>query len=137
MANWTNPEQALSQARIAMPGIPDSVLRIAPTGSWIFDECRAWGLGRSDPASLAPTFSTVPTLILVGTFDSSTAPSWVDRVTPGLPNAVVLRFPGVGHGVLPTSVCAQTIMTAYVESPSTSVDRSCIEGTTVPTFTAF
>ena len=136
MANWTNPEQALSQARIAMSGLPDSVLRIAPTGSWIFDECRAWGLGKSDPASLAPTVSTVPTLILAGTFDSSTAPSWADQVTPGLSNSVVLRFPGVGHGVLPTSGCAQTIMTAFVDNPSSSVDRSCIEGTTIPTFTA-
>jgi pimeloyl-ACP methyl ester carboxylesterase len=135
MANWTNPEQALSEARIAMPGIPDSVLRIAPTGSWIFDECRAWGLGRSDPAARAPTVSTVPTLILAGTFDSSTAPGWVDQVTPGLSNSVVLHFPGVGHGVLPASRCGQTIMTAYVDKPSSSVDRSCIEGTTIPMFT--
>ena len=135
MVNWTDPEQALSQARTAMPGLPDSVLRITPTGSWFFDECRAWGLGKSDPASLAPTVSTVPTLILAGTFDSSTAPAWVDRITPGLSNSVILRFPGVGHGVLPTSGCAQTIMTAYLDNPSSSVDRSCIEGTPIPTFT--
>ena len=106
-----------------MPRIPDSVLRIAPTGSWMFDECRAWGLGRSAPASLAPTVSAVPTLILAGTFDSSAAPGWVDRVTPGLSNSVVLRFPGVGHGVLPTSPCGQAIMTAFVGNPSSSVDR--------------
>jgi pimeloyl-ACP methyl ester carboxylesterase len=136
MANWTNSEQALSEARVAMPGIPDSVLRITPTGSWIFDECRAWGVGKSDRASLAPAVSTVPTLILAGTFDCSTAPAWVDRVTTGLSNSLVLRFPGVGHGVLPTSRCAQSIMTAYVDNPSSSVDRSCIAGTTVPMFTA-
>ena len=135
MANWTTPEQALSQARIAMPGLPDSVLRIMPTASWIFDECRAWGLGKSDPAALAPAVSTVPTLILAGTFDSSVAPSWVDQVTPGLSNSVVLRFPGVGHGVLPASSCAQTIMTAYVDNPSSSVDHSCIKETTTATFT--
>jgi pimeloyl-ACP methyl ester carboxylesterase len=135
MADWTSPEQALSQARIAMPGLLDPVLRIAPTGSWFFGECRAWGLGKSDPAALAPAVSTVPTLILSGTFDSSTAPSWIDQVTPGLSNSVVLRFPGVGHGVLPTSGCAQTIMTAYIDNPSSSVDHSCIEETTTPTFT--
>ena len=135
MAAWTDPERALAQARIAMPGLPDPVLRITPTGSFIFDDCRAWGLGRSDPSSLAPVVSNVPTLILAGTFDMSTAPSWVDVVTPGLGNAVVLRFPGVGHGVLPGSACAQTIMTAFIDNPKAAVDRSCVENTAVPTFT--
>jgi pimeloyl-ACP methyl ester carboxylesterase len=136
MANWTDPGRALSQARLAMPGIGDSVLQIMPTGSWIFDECRAWGLGRSDPGSLAPAISRVHTLILSGTFDSSTAPAWVDQVTPGLSNSVVLHVPGVGHGVLPTSQCAQRVMTAFLDDPSAAVDRSCIEETSIPTFTA-
>jgi pimeloyl-ACP methyl ester carboxylesterase len=135
MANWTDPAQALSQARMAMPGVADSVLEIMPTGSWLFDECRAWGLGRSDPASLAPALSAVPTLILSGTFDSSAAPSWVGQVTPGLSHSVVLHFPGVGHGVLPTSRCAQSIMTAYLDDPHAAVDSSCIEKTAIPTFT--
>ncbi|AGZ54336.1 hypothetical protein PJK45_13405 [Mycobacterium kansasii] len=69
-----------------MPGLPDSVLRIAPTGSWIFRECGAWG-------------SADPTL-----------------------------------GVLPTSACAQSIMTAFLADPNRDVDQSCIQQTTVPTF---
>jgi len=84
----------------------------------------------------AGPLAVVITLPLVGTFDSGTAPSWVDRVTQGLPNSVVLRFPGVGHRVPPTSDCAQTIMTAYVDNPGSSVERSCIGKTTIPTFTA-
>ncbi|MCU1661145.1 MAG: conserved hypothetical rane protein [Pseudonocardia sp.] len=52
-------------------------------------------------------------------------------VDPGLSNSVVLRFPGVGHGVLPTSGCAQTIMTAFVDSPSSSVDHSNRSGSEV------
>jgi pimeloyl-ACP methyl ester carboxylesterase len=135
MVNWTDAEHALAAASRALPGIADSVLRVAPTGSWFFDECRAWGLGRSDPAALAPTVSAVPTLILAGTFDSSTAPTWADRVTPTLSHSLILRFPGVGHSVLPTSHCAQTIMTAYLDHPRSAVDSSCIARTTVPTFT--
>ena len=134
MANWTTPEHALAQARSAMPGLPDAVLQIAPTGSFFFDECRAWDTGRSDPASLATAVSAVPTLILAGTFDASTAPAWIEHVTPGLSNAVALRFPGVGHGVLPTSACAQSIMTAYLDRPDASVDRACIAGMTLPSF---
>lgn len=134
MAAWTNPDQALSQARQAMPGLPDSVLRITPTGSWIFRECQAWGLGRSDTADTVPVLSKVPTLILSGSFDSSTAPKWVREATPGLTNSVALRFPGVGHGVIPASACAQRIMSAFVDNPRTDVDQSCIGQTTIPAF---
>ena len=135
MANWTTPEQALTQARKAMPALPDSVLQIMPTGSWIFDECQAWGLGRSEATARLPVVSPVPTLILSGTFDSSTAPAWVGEITPGLSNSVVLRLPGVGHGVIPTSACAQSVMTAFVDNPKPDVDQSCVSATTVPTFT--
>jgi pimeloyl-ACP methyl ester carboxylesterase len=134
MADWTTPDEALSQARAAMPGLPDSVLRITPTGSWIFRECEAWGLGRSDTADRLPVSSAVRTLILSGTFDSSTAPKWVSEITPGLHNSVALRFPGIGHGVLPNSACAQAIMTAFVDNPADPVDQSCIAKTTAPTF---
>ncbi len=132
MANWTTPEQALAGARKAMPGLPDAVLRITPTGSYIFDECRAWGVGRSAPAARQPAASTVPTLILSGTFDASTAPGWVDDVTGGLPNSTVLHFPGSGHGVIPDSSCAQSIMTAFVDEPTPGVDRSCIADIELP-----
>jgi pimeloyl-ACP methyl ester carboxylesterase len=135
MANWTTPEQALSQAKLAMPGLPDSVLRITPTGSWIFRECEAWGLpARSNTADTLPVSSNVPTLIMSGSFDSSTAPQWVREVTPGLSNSLALRFPGVGHGVIPNSACAQKIMTAFVDDPRLDVDQSCIANTTTPTF---
>ncbi|MDT7653291.1 MAG: hypothetical protein QOI36_4697 [Pseudonocardiales bacterium] len=39
------------------------------------------GPRKVDPASPAPVVSTVPTLILTGTFNSSTAPSWVEQLT--------------------------------------------------------
>lgn len=134
MANWTTPEQALSRARTAIPGLPDSVLRITPTGSWIFRECAAWGLGRSDTADRMSVSSGVPTLILSGTFDSSTAPQWAEEITPGLGNSQLVRFPGVGHGVLPNSACAQSIVTAFVDDPSRDIDKSCVWKMTMPTF---
>ncbi|WP_231513436.1 alpha/beta fold hydrolase [Mycobacterium paragordonae] len=134
MAAWTDPDQALSQARRAMPGLSDSVLQITPTGSWIFRECQAWGLGRSDTADTLPALSKVPTLILSGSFDSSTAPQWVREVTTGLPNSVALRFPGVGHSVIPASACAQQIMSSFLDNPRTDVDQSCIGQVAIPTF---
>jgi pimeloyl-ACP methyl ester carboxylesterase len=133
MTNWTTPDQALAVARKSMPGLPDAVLRVTPTGSYIFDECRAWGLGKSDPAARMPASSELPTLILSGTFDSNVSPAWVDDIIKGFPNSVVLHFPGIGHGVLPTSACAQSIMTDFLDNPGPDVDRSCIANTKVPT----
>jgi hypothetical protein len=78
--------------------------------------------------------SAFRTLILSGAFDSSTAPWWVGDITPGLHNSVVLRFPGIGHGVLPNSTCAQAIMTAFVDDPQGLVDQSCMVKMTAPTF---
>lgn len=134
MANWSTPERALAHARVAMPALPDAVLRIAPTGSFFFAECRAWGGGRSDPAALLPAVSAVPTLILAGTFDASTAPAWVDQVTSGLSHATVLHLPGVGHGVLPTSTCAQSIVTEYLDRLDATFDRTCIARMSLPVF---
>ena len=42
-------------------------------------------------AACGPVSTTVPTLILSGTFDSNVAPSWGDDVTPGFSNSTVLR----------------------------------------------
>jgi pimeloyl-ACP methyl ester carboxylesterase len=133
MANRTTPEQVLAEARKAMPRLPESVLRITPTGSYLFDECRAWGLGRSDRAARLPASSDLPTLILSGSFDSSTAPAWVDDIIDGFPNSVVLQFPGIGHGVISPSACAQSIMTAFLDNPGPDVDRSCIASIKLPT----
>src|SRR5262249_23159207 len=47
MANWTTPQRALAHAKTAMPAFPDSVLQIAPTGSYMFHECAAWDTTRS------------------------------------------------------------------------------------------
>jgi pimeloyl-ACP methyl ester carboxylesterase len=79
-----------------------------------------------------PVSSGVPTLILSGTFDASTAPAWVDEVTNGLSNSTVLHFPGIGHGVLPPSACGQSILTEFLNDPGGNVDRSCIADTRVP-----
>jgi hypothetical protein len=47
---------------------------------------------------------------------------------------VVLHFPGIGHEAIPTSLCAQSIMTAFIDNPRRPVDQSCIAKTTVPAF---
>jgi pimeloyl-ACP methyl ester carboxylesterase len=134
MANWTTPQRALAHARIAMPALPDSVLQIAPTGSYMFHECAAWDTSRSDPMTHAPAVSAIPTLILSGTFDTKASPGWISESTRGLRNNVVVHLPGVGHAVLPRSTCGQSIMSAFVDNPTASVDTSCVAQVAMPRF---
>jgi len=135
MANWTTPQQALAHAKMAMPALPDSVLQIAPTGSYMFHECAAWDTNRSDPITRTPAVSGTPTLILSGTFDSKTSPSWISESTRGLRNSVVVHIPGAGHAVLPRSKCGQSIMSSFVNNPTARVDTSCVAQVAIPQFT--
>jgi hypothetical protein len=57
------------------------------------------------------------------------------QITPGLKNTQVVKFPGIGHAVLPKSPCAQSIMIAFLDNPTKPVDRICAAQTVPPTFT--
>jgi pimeloyl-ACP methyl ester carboxylesterase len=135
MANWTTPQRALAHAKLAIPAFPDSVLQIAPTGSYIFHECAAWDTNRSNPITHAPVVSAIPTLILSGTFDSKASPSWISESMRGFRNSVVVHIPGSGHAVLPRSKCGQSIMSSFVDNPTASVDTSCVAQVAIPRFT--
>ena len=79
----------------------------------------------------APTVSSVPVLILEGSFDAATAPEWVELITPDLKNSQVVRFPFTGHSVLGKSQCAPAIMTAFLDNPTKPVDSTCAAQTTL------
>jgi pimeloyl-ACP methyl ester carboxylesterase len=135
MTNWTTPQRALAHAKRAMPALPDSLLQIAPTGSYMFHECAAWDTIRSNLITHAPAVSDIPTLILSGTFDAKASPGWIGESRRGRRNSVVVHLPGVGHAVLPRSTCGQRIMSSFVENPTASVDTSCVAQVAIPQFT--
>ena len=124
-ANRTTAAAALAHAKSALPGFPDRVLRVQPKQGRLFTECPIWNVPTAAPSVSAPVVSEVPVLILEGLFDASTAPEWVDLITPDLQNAQVVEFPFTGHAVLGRSACAPSIMAAFLDHPSRTVDRSC------------
>ena len=82
-ANLTTEAAALTRAKAALPGFPDRVLRVQPKQGRLFTECPMWNVGKAAPAVSAPIVSSVPVLILEGTFDAATAPEWVGPDHPG------------------------------------------------------
>ena len=134
-APFTTPPRTLALAKQALPDFPESVLALTPQIPRVFDECAVWDVGRADPSVAAQTRSDVPVLLLAGTFDAITPPSWAEVAARGLSNGRVVRVPGAGHDVTLWSECGQLVMLNFLDDPAGSYDTSCLDTLTAPPFT--
>ncbi|MCA3253517.1 MAG: alpha/beta fold hydrolase [Pseudomonadota bacterium] len=109
-----------------------SVLQVRPSlrpartsvNQSIYALCGAWPYRKDLPASaFLPVTSAVKTLILSGTFDPLTPPSWAQQVASTLPNTTVVSFPTRGHSVQNGSACSNAIVRAFLAGQA--VDPSC------------
>lgn len=89
--------------------------------------CRVWGVGPGPAVENEPVYSDIPTLILVGEYDPRTPPTWGSLAAASLAHAYLYEFPGVGHGVVPSSPCARQIVTAFLDAPQSEPDSGCLE----------
>lgn len=72
-----------------------------------------------------PVRSEIPALVLNGTLDAVTPPSWAQRAADGLPNAQVVLLPGLGHDAV-TDPCSVSIVAAFLADPTAEVDTGCL-----------
>lgn len=109
-----------------------SVLQVRPSlrpartsvNQSIYALCGAWPYRKDLSASaFLPVTSAVKTLILSGTFDPLTPPSWAQQVASTLPNTTVVSFPTRGHSVQNGSACSNAIVRAFLAGQA--VDPSC------------
>jgi pimeloyl-ACP methyl ester carboxylesterase len=117
--------EALAAGKRAFPEYPDSVLSQAPQLPFITDDCRVWNVPTAPAAIRAVTHSTIPTLIVSGTFDARTSPGLGEHATQTLTNSTVVNIPGVGHVVVPKSPCAQQVFASFLATPS-APDTRCV-----------
>jgi pimeloyl-ACP methyl ester carboxylesterase len=123
----------LRRGRRAFPRYPDSVLAQPPQLPFTFDDCRVWDVPTAPAAQRAVTRSSIPTLLLSGTFDAITAPSQARVAAQTLPNSTVVDIPGVGHDVVDKSRCAQRVLASFL-SATGAPDTSCVAGAHPPVF---
>ncbi len=116
------------------PKYPASVLAEAPQFTNAADYCRVWNVPKAPAAMRKPVHSTIPTLILSGSFDAVTSKVWADAAAANLPNSRVLVFPGSGHTVA-TSNYAQTVMKSFLQHPR-HPDIRCVAKVKLPIFVA-
>lgn len=97
----TSLDEVVTTGRQALPDFPEGVLRLLPQVPRFFDDCAIWDVGVADAQAREAVVSNVPVLIMGGTFDAVTAPSWQDALSPGLNASQVVNFPCTGtSGVL-------------------------------------
>lgn len=118
-------EDLLEAGRRAFPGFPDQVLAQAPQLPYQSEVCRTWDVPDLTSVQRVAARSAVPTLVLSGTFDAKTGARWGRYAARTLPEATVVRIPGIGHWVTPQSPCAQRVLASFLADPA-AVDTGCV-----------
>jgi pimeloyl-ACP methyl ester carboxylesterase len=121
---YESESDVLLQGRLAFPDFPDSVLAPAVHFTHVYDDCRAWQVHEGPLAQRSAARSTIPTLILSGSFDAITPPGWGQIAAQTLPNSTVLVIPAVGHFASQDSPRAQCEIASFLTDPKISRRRT-------------
>jgi pimeloyl-ACP methyl ester carboxylesterase len=84
--------------------------------------CQAW---KVDPNPLVAVRSDVPALVLAGTYDPITPPSWAEMAASTLPNSRYQLVAGSGHGTWLAGDCPKQLVTAFLGDPVAKAGPEC------------
>jgi pimeloyl-ACP methyl ester carboxylesterase len=132
---FDSEREVLTEGRDVLPRYPRSVLAQPPQFTYMFDDCRVWGVPAAPASVREPAVSDIPTLILSGSFDSVTSLAWAYAAAETLPSSRIASIPGVGHFVAPESPCAQSVIASFLLRPD-APDTNCVATLRPPAFVA-
>jgi alpha-beta hydrolase superfamily lysophospholipase len=72
-----------------------------------------------------PVTADIPTLVLQGTLDTQTAPSWGPIRASTLPRGQLAMLPEAGHGTFLFSDCSRDMAASFLDNPDAPVNTSC------------
>ncbi len=109
-------------------GWPDAVRRVSALhGTQTTTSiCPAWLQGQQRLPRPMAVRSAVPTLVTVGQFDPMTPVTKAAQVREGLPQARVVVFGGLGHGLLESDLCQLQVAADFIERPDRAPDTACV-----------
>jgi pimeloyl-ACP methyl ester carboxylesterase len=87
--------------------------------------CELWGVEPAPAIENQAVVSSIPTLIVNGTYDPATPLEWAYLALETLSNGVVVEFPGYGHGIV-LDACGLELMVDFLDDPSGHVDLGCL-----------
>jgi len=134
---FATPEDLAAAGREAFPDYPAS-LQGEGVGSWAYanEDCRdVWKVPAAPEAMRQPLASSIPTLLISGSFDALTSLAGAKAAAASLSNATIISIPGVGHFVSPASPCAQAVIVSFLADPN-APDTSCVGALKPPSFTS-
>ena len=100
---FATPEDLAAAGRKAFPDYPASIQRRG-VGSWAYfnEDCReVWKVPAAPEAMHRPVASSIPTLLISGSFDTLTSLAGAKAAAAKLSNATIISIPGIGHFCLP------------------------------------
>jgi pimeloyl-ACP methyl ester carboxylesterase len=135
--------QILLQGELAFPAYPKTVLSQPPGLNFMTEDCAVWDVPPAPATVRQVTISTIPSLVLNGSFDGKSAPQWGIYAAGTLANSTTITVPGAGHGALfgylmpadaPAHACMQSVVASFLATPE-HPDTSCAKSLTMPAFT--
>lgn len=116
-----NSREAVERAADADPLMKGFALTTLPLMA-----CPGWPVGSAAAADRAAVTSDLPILILSGDLDPVASPDWAKEAAARLPHARLLRFPGVGHGVVAAHACADRLIGRFFADPEKQPYDDCL-----------
>ena len=134
---FATPEDLAAAGRKAFPDYPTSIQREG-VGGWAYfnEDCReVWKVPAAPDAMHQPVVSSIPTLLISGSFDTLTSLAGAKAAGSNLAKATVISIPGIGHAVSPQSPCAQAVVVSFLADPA-APDTSCVGALKPHSFTS-
>jgi pimeloyl-ACP methyl ester carboxylesterase len=107
-------------------------------GGWAYvnEDCHdVWKVPAAPEAMRQPVASSIPTLLISGSFDTLTSLAGAKAAAANLSDATIISIPGVGHVVAPASPCTQAVIVSFFAHPH-APDTSCVGALKPPSFTS-
>jgi len=117
---FATPEDLAAAGWEAFPDYPASV-QGEGVGGWAYvnQDCRdVWKVPAAPEAMHQPVASSIPTLLVSGSFDTLTSLALAKAAAAKLSNATIISIPGIGHFVAPASPCAQAVIVSFLADPA-------------------
>jgi hypothetical protein len=97
--------------------------------------CPAWNVEPATETEIQPVVSDIPTLLLTGDNDPGSPPAWGISTAENLSNSHYFEFPWASEGLLygasPASICARSMIDAFIADPTLTPDSACIDNLSV------
>ena len=88
--------------------------------------CAMWGVDPIAAGFKVPVRSDVPVLLMAGTLDSLTPPSWAEEVAATLSNSHVVEVEGYAHSPTFAGECTAMMALQFFADPSQAPDGGCL-----------